>query len=107
MSREIFFEDFIRSSLLPGQLLLSLTGKPFFPSERGRGTRKENELNQIPHPAKSYHASGNSTSAQLGPSTGCPAGKDKFNKRWEMGVGERDGILKTPLLRLASSFKFK
>jgi len=102
MSREIFFEDFIRSSLLPGQLLLSLTGKPFFPSERGCGTRKENELNQIPHPAKSYHASGNSTSAQLS-----PAGKDKFNKRWEMGVGERDGILKTPLLRLASSFKFK
>ena len=67
--------------------LLSSTGKPLFPSERGRGTRKENELNHIPHPTESYHASGGSASAQL------PAGmQDKFNKRWEMGVGERDGI---------------
>ncbi len=29
--------------------------------------------------------------------------QDKFNKRWEMGVGERDGITRFRLLRLASS----
>tara|TARA_Y100001937_G_scaffold12939_1_gene16814 strand:- start:5079 stop:5213 length:135 start_codon:yes stop_codon:yes gene_type:complete len=29
----------------------------------------------------------------------------KFNKRWKMGVGERGGILKTQLLRLASQSK--
>ena len=41
-----------------GQILLCSTDKPQLLSERGRGTRKENELNQIPHPNKSYHASG-------------------------------------------------
>tara|TARA_R100001591_G_scaffold10629_2_gene17175 strand:+ start:1842 stop:2111 length:270 start_codon:yes stop_codon:yes gene_type:complete len=87
MSRSIFFEAFVRRSCAAGQILLCPTGKPVFPSERGRGTRKENELNQIPHPSESYHASGGSARAQL------PAGmQDKFNKRWEMGVGERDGI---------------
>jgi len=65
MSRRIFFEAFIMNSFAAGQSLSSSTGRPLFPLEWGRGTRKENELNQIPHPRKSYHASGGSASAQL------------------------------------------
>ena len=56
MSRRISFEAFVRRTCAAGQILLCPTGKPVFPSERGRGTRKENELNQIPHPYLLYHA---------------------------------------------------
>jgi len=72
-------------------MLLSSTGKPLFPSERGRGTRKENELNHIPHPAKSYHASGGSARAQhlvpgqLGRISSISVGK----WGWENGTGSQ------------------
>jgi len=67
LSRRIFFKAFVRRVLpaASGQILQGLTGKPQLHWEWGRGTRKENELNQIPHPAKSYHASGGSARSQL------------------------------------------
>ena len=73
------------SALLAGNLL-SPTGKPHFHSERGRGTRKENELNQIPHPSESYHASGGSASAQLA-QLGCNSSISVGKWGWENGTG--------------------
>ena len=87
------------SALLAGNLL-SPTGKPHFHSERGRGTRKENELNQIPHPSESYHASGGSASAQLA-QLGCNSSISVGKWGWENGTGGS----RFRLLRLASQSK--
>ena len=86
MSRRFSTNFSSGESCAAGQILHSLTGKPHFHSERGRGTRKENELNQIPHPSESYHASGGSARAQL------PAGMQDSSISvgkwgWENGTG--------------------
>ena len=87
-----------KDTALPGRILLSSTDKPQLPSERGRGTRKENELNQIPHPSESYHASGGSARAQL------PAGmKDSSISVGKWGWENGTGGSRFRLLRLASS----
>ena len=78
-------------------IFLCLTGKPQLHSN-GAWDEKGNELNQIPHPSESYHASGGSARAQL------PAGMQdssiSFGKwGWENGTGGP----RFRLLRLASS----
>ena len=114
MSRRFSTNFSSGESCAAGQILHSLTGKPHFHSERGRGTRKENELNHIPHPTESYHASGGSASAQLGqlgrissisvgkwgwengtgsPGSCCSLGQllSSSNNRGKCGVSQRDG----------------